>query len=458
MDRPALPPDLRRALEASVGSDHVVVDPDLLVAHERDWTGRFGGATPALVRPADTAQVAAVLAACTRAGVAVVPQGGNTGLVGGSVPRRGEVVVHLGRLQRLDVDAHAGRVVAGAGVTVARVQEAAAAAGWSYGVDLASRDSATVGGTVATNAGGIHVLRHGPTRSQVLGVEAVLADGRVVSHLGGLVKDNTGYDLAGLVCGSEGTLAVVTAACLRLVPALPVRTVALAGFADAPRAIRAAGRWRRAVSDLVAEELFFDDGLSLVCEQFGLPRPLRATHDAYVLVEAAAADDPTERLAEAVGADPEVGEVAVATDAGGAERLWRYREAHTEAINALGPPHKLDVTLPESALPAFVREVRDAVAHLAPDARTWLFGHVGDGNVHVNVTGLAPEDDRVDGAVLELVAAHGGSISAEHGIGVAKLDWLHLNRSPEELAVFRAVKGALDPDGTLNPGVLVPPG
>jgi FAD/FMN-containing dehydrogenase len=301
-------------------------------------------------------------------------------------------------------------------------------------------------------------MRHGPTRSQVLGLEAVLADGRVVSHLGGLVKDNTGYDLAGLVCGSEGTLAVVTAACLRLVPALPVRTVALAGFADAPRAIRAAGRWRRAVSDLVAEELFFDDGLSLVCEQFGLPRPLRATHDAYVLVEAAAADDPTERLAEAVGADPEVGEVAVATDAGGAERLWRYREAHTEAINALGPPHKLDVTLPESALPVFVREVRDAVAHLAPDARTWLFGHVGDGNVHVNVTGLAPEDDRVDGAVLELVAAHGGSISAEHGIGVAKLDWLHLNRSPEELAVFRAVKGALDPDGTLNPGVLVPPG
>lgn len=457
MGRPALPAGLQRVLEDLVGAEHVITDPERLVGHERDWTGRFQGETPAVVRPADTAEVAAVLAACTEAGVAVVPQGGNTGLVGGSVPRDGEVVVHLGRLDRLEVDAGAGRVVAGAGVTIGRVQEVAAEAGWAYGVDLAARDSATVGGTVATNAGGLHVMRHGSTRSQVLGVEAVLADGRVLSHLGGLVKDNTGYHLAGLLCGSEGTLAVVTAACLRLVPALPQRTVALAGFADATAAVRAAGRWRRAASDLVAEELFFADGVALVCERLGLPAPLGGGFAAYLLVEAAAADDPTGRLADVVGSDPEVGDVAVATDDAGAARLWRYREAHTEAINALGPPHKLDVTLPESALAGFVGEVRDAVARLAPDARTWLFGHVGDGNVHVNVTGLAPDDDRVDAVVLELVASLGGSISAEHGIGVAKRDWLHLNRSAEELAAFRAIKAALDPTGTLNPGVLLPP-
>jgi FAD/FMN-containing dehydrogenase len=347
----------------------------------------------------------------------------------------------------------AGQVTAGAGATIAAVAGAADAAGWAYGVDFAARDSATVGGSIATNAGGLRVLRYGATRQQLLGVEAVLADGRVVSHLGGLVKDNTGYDLGGLVCGSEGTLAVVTAARLRLVPRYASRVVALLAFATTDAALAAVGALRREVDALEAAELFFGDGLELVCTHAGWPPPFAGEHAAYVLVECAAHDDPTDALATAVAALAAVDDVAVATDGPGRARLWRYREAHTEAINSLGPPHKLDVTLPAAALAEFVRRVRELVA----PAPAWLFGHAADGNLHVNVTGVDPDDESVDDAVLTLVAVLGGSISAEHGIGTAKRRWLHLNRSPAEIDAFRAIKRALDPEGTLNPNVLLPP-
>src|SRR3974390_3307228 len=217
--------DLLAALRGAVGATFVVTDPDLQSAHVVDWTGRFRGATPAVVRPGNVDEVAAVLRCCTDAGAAVVPQGGNTGLVGGSVPGRGEIVVDLRRLDALgSVDGRAGQVTAGAGVTIARLHEHARAAGWRYGVDLGARDRATVGGTVATHAGGVHVLRYGPTRRQLVGVEAVLAGGHVIRRLDGLEKDNTGYDLTDLFCGSEGTLAVVTAARVRLHPR-PAHTV-----------------------------------------------------------------------------------------------------------------------------------------------------------------------------------------------------------------------------------------
>jgi FAD/FMN-containing dehydrogenase len=459
--RPMLTASVQRALIDIVGARQVVTDPDARAPYERDWTGRFVGSSPAVVRPADVDEVAACVAVCADAGVAIVPQGGNTGLVGGSVPLAGEVVLSTRRLTRLDpVDRIAGQVTAGAGVTVAAVQAAATAAGWRYPVDLAARDSATVGGTVATNAGGLHVLRHGATRAQLLGIEAVLGDGSVVSHLHGLVKDNTGYDLAGLLCGSEGTLGVVTAARLRLVPRPRAVTTALVGLPDAATAVRAVAAWRAAVPELEAAELFLAAGLDLVCAAFGLAHPFRGRPPVYVLVEAAGADDPTDRLAGALAetsAASGVGDdaVAVATEPGPRAQLWRYREEHTTAINTLGAPHKLDVTLPLDALGPFIDEVPAVVAAVAPAARTWLFGHVGDGNVHVNVTGLPPDDDRVDGAVLEAVAAAGGSISAEHGIGTAKRRWLPLNRTPAELAAFAAIKRALDPAGILNPGVLL---
>ncbi|MGO9876275.1 MAG: FAD-binding oxidoreductase [Acidimicrobiia bacterium] len=445
-------------LRLAVGDAYVLTDPEVVAGQVRDWTGRFIGTTPAVVRPGTVDQVAAVLRLCSGAGVAVVPQGGNTGLVGGSVPLHDEVLLDLRRLDELSpVDVRAGQITAQAGVTLARVHDHAHGAGWDYGVDLGARDSATVGGTVATNAGGVRVLRYGATRRQVLGVEAVFADGSVVRRLDGLEKDNTGYDLSGLLCGSEGTLAVITAARLRLVPRPTHVVVALLAFDEVDAALDAVGELRRAIDALRAVELFFQDGLDLVCDRLGVARPFSARHVAFVLVEAAARTDPTLELAAAIDTCRDTADVAVATDDRAVRDLWRYREGHTEAINLLGAPHKFDVTLPADELARFVSEVRELVAVVAPHALTWLFGHAADGNIHVNVTGVAPDDNRVTDAVLRLVARRRGSISAEHGIGSAKRAWLSLVRTPAEINAYRAIKAALDPHDVLNPNVLLPP-
>jgi FAD/FMN-containing dehydrogenase len=443
-------------LRSIVGAAHVLTDPSVTQSYAVDRTGRFNGATPAVVRPGSTAEVAAIVQWCAANEVALVPQGGNTGLVGGGVPLRDEVVLSLRRLDSLSsVDAITGQLTAGAGVTVAAVQQAARATGWDFGVDWGARETATIGGSIATNAGGSKVARYGDTRAQVIGVEAVLGNGDVVSHLDGLVKDNTGYHLPSLLCGSEGTLAVVTAARLRLVPRFDERVVALLGFDHVDDALIACGELRRTLPSLEAAELFFADGLDLVCSTFALPPPLSPPAAVLLLVECADRSDPSEAFAAAVDGLNSTG-VAVATDPGRRSELWRYREAHTEAINLVGPPHKLDVTLPASALAAFVDEVRPRVRGVAPEAHVWLFGHAADGNLHVNVTGVDPDHERIDAAVLELVAGRGGSISAEHGIGTAKKQWLHLNRSAAEIAAMRAIKQALDPVGILNPNALLP--
>jgi FAD/FMN-containing dehydrogenase len=444
-------------LEAVVGARSVVTDPDVLHSHMVDWTGRFSGHAPALVRPGTVEEVSAVVAICNEERVALVPQGGNTGLVGGSVPLGGEIVLSLRRLDDLrPVDELARQVTAGAGVTLAALHQAARDSGLAYGVDLAARDSATVGGMVATNAGGVHVLRWGDTRRQLRGIEAVMADGSVVSHLGGLLKDNTGYDLAGLLCGSEGTLGVITAARLQLLPLLPERVVALVGLSSLSDACRATSRWTRDVESIAAVEVFFHDGLALVCETEHLAAPFAESHPVYVLVEAAGRVDPLPALAAAIEGTAAVLSVAVATDEPGCHRLWAYRELHTTAINTLGPPHKFDVTLPAAQIARFADEVRRRVSELAPTARSWLFGHLADGNLHVNVTGLATDDEQVDEVVFGLVVSLGGSISAEHGIGTAKKQWIGLNRSAPELATFGAIKSALDPNHILNPNVLLP--
>ena len=451
-----LSPSFVAELRRIVGDAQVITDPDRRSSYERDWTGRFVGATPAVVRPGSALEIQGLVELCREGGVAIVTQGGNTGLVGGGVPLAGEVVLSTRRLNSLGaVDERARQVTVGAGATLAAVHDEAASVGLRYAVDLGARDSATIGGTVATNAGGVHVLRHGPTRMQLAGVEAVLGTGALVSHLGGLEKDNTGYDLAQLLCGSEGTLGIVTAARLRLISAPPAGVTALVGFADPDVAVDAVAQLIREVPELEVAELFLDDGLELVCTTIGLARPFQQHWPVYVLLEAVGRHDPTAVLAAAL--EPLVGDdaVAVATDDARRADLLRYREEHTPVINTLGPPHKLDVTLPLTGLAAFVDDVPAAVRSVAPDARTWLFGHVGDGNIHVNVTGVAPEDERVDDAVLHLVAERGGSISAEHGIGTAKRRWLSLARSPAELSTFAAIKRALDPDGILNPHVLV---
>lgn len=447
-----------RALRSVVGPDHVVTDPDRLGAHTVDWTGRYSGTTPAVVLPGSTAEVAGVVECCRRDRVALVPQGGNTGLVGGSVPLAGEVVLSTRRLDEVtDGDPDAGQLTAGAGVTIAAVQDAAAGLGWRYGVDFAARGTATVGGSIATNAGGLRVIRHGATRRQVLGVEVVLGTGATVSDLSGLVKDNTGYDLSGLLCGSEGTLGVVTRARLALVPTAGPTVTALVGCRDVQAAVALAGRLRRGVPAVEAIELVLADGAALVAGETGATPPLRPIPPVQLVVEAVGPPDPEADLARNLDGAAGVTDVAVATDAARARALWHVREAHTEAIARVGVARKYDVTLPLRALADFADQIPSVVAGVDPGARTWVFGHVADGNLHVNVTGAAPAGahaDPIGDAVFERVVAAGGSVSAEHGIGTAKRAWLAPSRSEAAVDAMRAIKAALDPDGICNPDVL----
>ena len=444
-----LPDSFRKALAAIVGEQQVLAG-DAAAGFSVDWTGRFQGRALAVVRPRDTAEVAAVLALCTEAGRPVVPQGGNTGLVGGGVPLHGEVVLSLTRLNELGtVDRDASQVTAGAGVTLARV--GAADPELDLGIQIASRDSATVGGAVATHAGGVRVLRYGPMRAQLRGIEAVLSDGTVVSHLAGLVKDNTGYDYPSLLAGSEGTLAVITRARLRLVPRPRGGVTVIIGCAGLDELHALALAAVRQVSGLISAEFFTQAGLDILAARAGLAPPLPRPSPAYLLLDAAgpgALDD----LADLSGER----EAAVGETAEDRRRLWSYRERHPEAAGFLGPPIKLDVSVPAAQWTRLATEAAGAVTAVDPGARVITFGHVADGNAHVNIVpgSDTPADGRHEDAVFSLVASLGGSISAEHGIGALKARWLELARTPAEQALFARIRHALDPAGTLNPYVL----
>jgi FAD/FMN-containing dehydrogenase len=490
-------------LTGIVGARHVLTSPDLTRSYTTDWTRRYGGPALCVVRPGDTGEVARVLRWCAARRVPVVPQGGNTGLVGGSVPRAAfgradlpvpgsvaaaaarsgdlltgvpesagadqeqparpagaagrerpsglPIVLSLTRLDRLDpVDTLSAQVTAGAGVTLAALRAHAAAAGLEYGVDLAARDSATVGGTIATNAGGVHTIRFGPTRQQVLGVEAVSSAGAVMNHLSGLAMDNTGYHLPGLITGSEGTLAVITAARLRLWPAEPVAAVVLAGVDGIAAAAQLQAVVRARVRGVRALEYFEAAGLDLVLAATGLPPPLRRPYPGYLLAEVGGTEQDAQPLAETGLPD----DAAVALDGPGQQRLWAYRERATE-VSSAGVPHKLDVAVPLARLAEFRRRLDEVTAAAAgPGAQVIVFGHLGVGNLHVNLLGPDPGDEAADEAVLRLAAGLGGTISAEHGVGRGKARWLPLSRSAAEIDAMRAVKRALDPAGLLNPGVL----
>ena len=460
-----------------VGHDHVLTDPDVVAGFTIDWTGRWKGDASAVVRPGSTAEVVTVVNTCREAGVAIVPQGGNTGLVGGSVPapdgggggRGGRasgacpaLIVSLVRLDHLgEVDAAAGQLTVGAGATLAGLHRhlVASGTGLRFGVDLGSRDSATIGGMVATNAGGIHVVRHGAMRRHVIGLEAVLPNGDVLSRMHGLAKDNSGYDLPGLLTGSEGTLGVITAVRLGLVATPPFAATAMIGLESTASVVEVVAALRRHGPSLEAAEIFYQDGVDLVCRYSGLASPLPDAWGAYLLVDCSGPDEAVlEELAQrldALGVDDQA--TALAIEGPGRRRLWATRERHTEAVNWLGVPHKLDVSLPLSSLAAFVPAVREIVARVASNAAVIMWGHAGDGNLHVNVIGPAPDDVAVDDAVLRLVAEMGGSISAEHGIGRAKVPWLHLTRSESDIGAMRSIKRAWDPAGVMNPGVLLPP-
>jgi FAD/FMN-containing dehydrogenase len=447
--------DLPARLREIVGDAQVVTDPDVVAPYAQDWTRRWAGKPLAVVRPGTVEEVAAVVRACAEAEVPLVPQGGNTGLVGAGVPQDGEVVLSLRRLKAIGPLDPLGRtLVAGAGATLAEVQQAARSAGLDVGIDFAARDSATIGGIASTNAGGERVLRHGVTRTQVRGLEVVLADGSIVRRMSGLPKDNTGYDLVQLMVGSEGTLGVITAVQLRLVPPAGPAATALVAVKTIDDALTVLDAVRQRFAGLDAAEYFHDDGLQLVLNHRSVASPFDRHHPLYLLVEVVGGVDGVEDLAELLSELDVVRDAVLAGTAADRRRLWELREAHTESISAAGVPVKLDVALPLDRLGIFEQQLADVVREVSPHAVPILFGHIAEGNVHVNL--LAATEDDVQGAVtdavLRLVAAHGGSISAEHGIGLAKRRWLPLTREPADVAAMRAIKQALDPSALLSPG------
>ena len=441
-------------MENVVGAKHVLSDPELKSSYERDYTGRYGGSARLVVRPADTEQVAGVMTACSRAGAAIVPQGGNTGLVGASVPRNGEVLVSLQRLASIgEVDEALGQVTVGAGATLAALQDAAKAAGQDATLDFGARDSCTIGGVVACDAGGARALRHGTARAHVAGLEAVLADGSVVSRLAGLTKDNAGYDLPELLVGSEGTLGIITRVRWKLAPLLSARVAALVPLQTAREAAELLKTLRANAPSLESCDFFLDEGLELVLEHQQRESPIRDRSPFYVLAECAAQSDPTDELAAALQ-DAGIDDALIADDTASRRGLWTLREGHTDAINAAGVAHKLDVGVPLRELDRFIDAVPGVVEQAGAE-RVILFGHLGDGNVHVNVLGADPDDERTDEAVLELAIECGGTISAEHGVGVAKAAYLERARGPVEVGAMRAIKRALDPQNLLNPGAVL---
>lgn len=436
-------------LKRLVGDNSVVSDPEVMSSYEIDWTGRFQGRAACVVRPGSFDTVAQIVAWCRDVGVPLVPQGGNTGLVGGSVPdaKAQSVVVSTRRLDNIrDVDLTSGQVTVEAGVTLAQLEAVLVGSGWEFGVDLGARDSATLGGMAATNAGGLRVLRHGTMRTNVVGIEAVLGTGAQISHLDGLVKDNTGYDLAGLLCGSEGTLGVITALRVRLVPRWPDRCAVWVACAHWEDAVALATHARLHIDGLDGLEAVDAAGLALVQQELGLPALFDPTPQVALLVTWAGRGDPPEALGSLVAAHQHV----VAQDGLAWRALWAYRERVTEAIARLGVPKKFDVTLPLARLTEFTGRIPS----VANEHAVIMFGHLGDGNLHVNLPAADDSSSAIDDAVLKLVADCGGSISAEHGIGRHKAPWLHLNRSEAERDTFRLLQAALDPAGIMNPGVL----
>lgn len=430
-DVPGLRADLAEALGADAPA-HLLVDPALTATFGTDWTRRWSARPLAVVRPGGSDAVASVLQACARHSVPVVPQGGNTGLVGGSVPGADDeaVVMVLTRLRgREPVDAASGQLRVGAGLALSEVQRLARGAGMTYGVDLGARDTATIGGTVATNAGGLRVCRFGDTRAQVTGLRAVLADGSVVSRLDGLPKDGAGYDLVQLLVGSEGTLGVLTDLRVRLHTPDPPGVTTLVGARSVAEAIDL-----MPTAGLRMAELMTHHSLALTCRVAGLAPPLAREWPVYLLLET-----------------PDLPNLPADADAAVDDRLVDYRERHPEAIATLGVVHKYDVSIPLNRLDETLAAVAEAVA----PHRLYVYGHLAEGNMHLGVVGPEPDDERIDADVLTLVARAGGSIASEHGVGRAKAGLLPLNRGPADLAAMRAIKAALDPDALLNPGVVL---
>lgn len=457
-------------LKAAAGPQGFSEDPNEIAPLLEDWRGRKGH-SPLLLKPGTTQEVSAILAICHETRTPLVPIGGNTGLAGGQVAQ-GEALLSLRRMNKvLAVDAQGMTLTAEAGVVLAEAQARADEAGLLYPLTLASEGSCTIGGNIATNAGGNHVLRYGMTRALVLGLEVVLADGRVLPMLKGLHKDNTGYDLRQIFIGSEGTLGVVTKAVLRLFPKPVQQVVAFAALPSPEAALALLGRLQAATGGLLsAFELVPRIAVELVTRQVpGTRDPLDAASPWYVLIEVsggAGADlrGVTQTALEAAADAREISDAVLAQNQAQARDLWRIREGISEAQKREGASIKHDISVPVARIPAFIAEATAAVLAKFPGARPVTFGHLGDGNLHFNFNAPAGGDagflahwDEMQLTVHDIVHHHGGSISAEHGIGNTKRDLLPRYKSHEELDAMRALKAAFDPRGILNPGKIVPP-
>ncbi|HZQ33557.1 MAG TPA: FAD-binding oxidoreductase [Mycobacterium sp.] len=440
-------------LSAVVGANHVSTDPDVLAARSVDHTGRYRGRATALVRPASAEQVAAVLSLCRDAGAHVTVQGGRTSLVAGTVPEHDDVLLSTERLKSIgDVDTDDRRVALGAGVTLADVQRAAARAGLLFGVDLGARDSATVGGMASTNAGGLRTVRYGNMAEQVVGLEVALPDGSILRRHSAVRRDNTGYDLTSLFVGAEGTLGVITELDVRLYPAPSHRITAVAGFADLDGVV-AAGRVFRDLDGIAALELVDARALELTAQHLGVATPVDAPW--LLLIEMAGDYDLSDRLADALADAPLTGEPAVGVDVAAQQRLWRLRESIAEILGVYGPPLKFDVSLPLSAVSGFAAQSAKLVAEHAPDAIPVLFGHIGEGNLHLNVLRCSLDAEQtIYAEMMDLIAGCGGNVSSEHGVGSRKRAYVGMSREPADIAAMRMIKYALDPTGYLNAAVL----
>ncbi len=466
---------LLAGLAGRVGPRTIVTDPDLIAPWLIDWRGRYRGRAAALLQPDSTREVAAIVAAASARGVPLVPQGGNTSMVGGATPPAdgAALILSLRRLDRIRaVDAEAGLAVAEAGVVLADLHAAAGAVGRRFPLTLGARGSATVGGLVSTNAGGTQVLRWGTMRGLVAGLEAVLPDGSVHDGLAALKKDNRGYDLNHLLIGAEGTLGVVTAASLRLAPAIAARAVAWAGVADPAAALRLLRLLEARTTAVESFELLPAESLAAAVAQLpGARAPLAGRHPWHVLIEAVAmspADEAPATLLEHLLAEAlDQGLIADATIAASeaqAEAFWLLRDSLSAAERALGPATQHDISVPVEAMPRFLLDAAAACDARFPGTHASGFGHLGDGNVHFHVrapAGASPDRwyeadaPAVTRFVHDLVVAAGGSISAEHGIGQMKRDELARLSSPARMAVLTGVKRALDPRSLMNPGKLI---
>ncbi|MFN0044071.1 MAG: FAD-binding oxidoreductase [Alphaproteobacteria bacterium] len=471
----SVPDALLARLMAALGPKGCITDAGEIAPFVVDERKLYRGRTPAMLRPASTAEVAEAVRLCAEARVAIVPQGGNTGLCGGATPHEGnaEIVLNLGRMNRVRaLDALNYTITVEAGCILAQVQAVAADADRLFPLSLGAEGSCQIGGNLATNAGGVAVLRYGNARDLVLGLEVVLADGRVLDGLTGLRKDNTGYDLKQLFLGSEGTLGIITAAVLKLFPRPREQATAICALENPEKAVALLARVRADSGDMITGfELMNRQCIALATARVpGVPEPLASPAPYYVLVElssAASASGLKEALEASLGAALEAGTIAdaaIASSQAQGRAMWRLREAIPESQKIAGGGIKHDVSVPVSAVPAFIREAELRVRAELPTMRVFVFGHVGDGNVHFNLVWpegadreafLArwPQFNRI---VHDVAADFGGSISAEHGIGRLKREEFLRYAQPLEVEMMQRVKAALDPLGLMNPGKVLP--